>query len=356
MIEVDGSFGEGGGQVLRTAVALAAVLSKEIHVFNIRAGRAEPGIRPQHMTGVKAATQLCSGDLKGLEVGSTEFVFKPGKLRAGIFRFDVGTAGSVTLVLQTVMPILAFAPGNVQLEITGGTDVKWSPPIDYLRLVTLPILRKIGYVGDLETVRRGHYPKGGGLVRFSTRGPSALQPLIEGEPGSISKVYGISHAVALPRHVAERQAVAARKCLEEAKLSSPSIDLEVIDDRRQLGPGSGIVLSAETHSGSILGSDALGERGRPAEEVGSTAGRILVEEVESRAMLDRHMGDIIVPYLVLAGGASEASVSRVTQHTRTNVKVAEWLTGTRFNLEGEIDHPGGLRVTGIGSTISLELD
>jgi RNA 3'-terminal phosphate cyclase (ATP) len=350
MIEVDGSFGEGGGQVLRTAVALAAVLAKEIHVFNIRAGRAEPGIRPQHMTGVKAASELCSANLEGLEVGSTEFVFKPGKLRAGTFRFDVGTAGSVTLVLQTLMPILAFAPGSVKLEITDGTDVKWSPPIDYLRLVTLPILRKIGYHGDLETVRRGHYPKGGGLVKFSTQGPSTLQPLIDNHSGPVSKIYGISHATVLPKHVAERQAAAARKCLEDAKLPSPSIDLEVIDDRRQLGPGSGIVLSAETQNGSILGSDALGERGRPAEEVGSTAGRTLVEEVESGAILDRHMGDIIIPYLVLAEGTSEVSVSRVTQHTRTNIKVAEWLTGGALKLEGEIDCPGTLRVSGLGST------
>src|SRR2546426_11855190 len=210
MIEVDGSFGEGGGQVLRTAVALAAVLAKEIHVFNIRAGRAEPGIRPQHMTGVKAAKELCSGYLEGLEVGSTEFVFKPGILRAGTFRFDVGTAGSITLVLQAVMPILAFAPGSVQLEITGGTDVKWSPPIDYLRLVTLPILKKIGYQGELELVRRGHYPKGGGLIRFSTEGPSKLQPLTDYRSGSISRIHGISHATALPSHVAERQATSAK--------------------------------------------------------------------------------------------------------------------------------------------------
>jgi RNA 3'-terminal phosphate cyclase (ATP) len=296
------------------------------------------------MTGVKAAAELCSANLQGLEVGATEFVFKPGKLRAGTFRFDVGTAGSVTLVLQTLMPILAFAPGTVQLEIAGGTDVKWSPPVDYLRLVTLPILRKIGYLGDLETVRRGHYPKGGGLVRFSTQGPSNLQPLTNSHSGSVSKIYAISHATALPRHVAERQATAARKCLEDAKLPSPTIDLEVIDDKRQLGPGSGIVLSAETQNGGILGSDALGERGKPAEEVGSNAGKILVEEIHSGAYLDRHMGDIIVPYLALADGTSEVSISRVTQHTRTNVKVAEWLTGTRFNLEGEIDHAGKLRV------------
>ena len=350
MIEVDGSFGEGGGQVLRTAVALAAVLSKEIHVFNIRAGRAEPGLRPQHMTGVKAAAQLCSGNLEELEVGSTEFVFKPGKLKAGTFRFDVGTAGSVTLVLQTLMPIMAFAAGSVQLEITGGTDVKWSPPIDYLRLVTLPILKKIGYRAELELVRRGHYPKGGGLVKFSTQGPSILRSLTDKSPSSISKIYGISHTAALPRHVAERQVAAAKECLEEAKLPSPTIDLQVIDDRKQLGPGSGIVLSAETQNGNILGSDALGERGRPAEEVGSTAGRILVEEVESGAVLDRHMGDIIVPYLVLAEGTSEVSISRVTQHIQTNVKVVEWLTGVRFNLEGETDHPGKLEVKGLSVT------
>ena len=350
MIEVDGSYGEGGGQVLRSAVALAAVLSKEIHVFNIRAGRAEPGLRPQHMTGVKAAAQLCSADLQGLEVGATEFVFKPGELRAGTFRFDVGTAGSVTLVLQTLMPILAFAPGPVQLEIAGGTDVKWSPPIDYVRLITLPILKKIGYRGELELVRRGHYPKGGGLVRFSTQGPSKLQPLTNDKSGPMSRIHGISHATALPRHVAERQATSAKKRLEEAKLPSSSIEVEVVDDRRQMSPGSGIVLSAGNQNGHILGSDALGERGRPAEEVGSTAGKILVEEVQSGAWLDRHMGDMIVPYLVLSEGASAVSISRVTQHTRTNVKVAEWLTKTEFNLEGEIDQPGKLRVRGIGST------
>src|SRR5437879_3765832 len=237
MIEVDGSFGEGGGQVLRTAVALAAVLSKEIHVFNIRVGRAEPGIRPQHMTGVKAANELCSGNLEGLKVGSREFTFKPGKLRVGSHRFDVGTAGSVTLVLQTLMPILAFAPGAIQLEITGGTDVKWSPPIDYVRLVMLPILKKVGYHGELELVRRGHYPKGGGLVKFSSGGASKLRATRFEKPGSVSKIYGVSHAVALPRHVAERQAAAARRNLEEAKLPSPALEVEVVDDKRQSGPG-----------------------------------------------------------------------------------------------------------------------
>ena len=348
MIEVDGGLGEGGGQVIRTAVALAAVLSKEIHVFNIRAGRAEPGIKAQHLTGVKAAAELSSGHLEGLAIGSTEFVFKPGKLRAGTFKFDVGTAGSVTLVLQTLMPILAFAPGPVELEITGGTDVKWSPPIDYVRLVKLPILKKLGYQCELELMRRGHYPKGGGLVRFSTPVTSTLFALTGKRSGPISEIRGVSHVVALPRHVAERQTAAAKKTLEAANLSLPSIELEVVDDRRQTGPGSGIVLCAQTQDGSILGSDDLGERGRPAEEVGATAGKILVEEIQSGAILDRHMGDMIVPYLILAEGVSEVSIARVTQHTKTNIKVAEWLTGSRFELEGEIDLPGKLRVKGLG--------
>src|SRR5256712_7256300 len=174
--------------------------------------------------------------------------------------------------------------------------------------------------------------------------------MIYEKPGSTSNIYGRSHAVPRPRHVAERQAAAAGKNLEEAKLPSASIDVEVANYGRQLGPGSGIVLSAETQNGNILGSDALGERGRPAEEVGSTAGRILVEEVESGAVLDRHMGDIIVPYLVLAEGTSEVSISRVTQHIQTNVKVVEWLTGVRVNLEGETDHLGKLRVKGLSVT------
>src|SRR5437762_9518517 len=151
----------------------------------------------------------------------------------------------------------------------------------------------------------------------------------------MSRIHGISHATALTRHVAERQAASAKKKLEDAKLPSPSIDVDVVDDSSQISPGSGIVLSAGNQNGHILGSDALGERGRPAEEVGSTAGKILVEEVESGAMLDCHMGDMIIASLVLAEGASEVSVSRVTQHTRTNVNVPERLTVTTSDLQGK---------------------
>src|SRR3989475_4495637 len=155
MIEIDGSMGEGGGQVLRTSLALAAILRREVRIFNIRAGRAEPGLKAEHLTSVKAVTEISGASPKGLQVGSTEFIFTPGVLKAGSFRFDVGTAGSITLVLQTLMPMLPFTPGTVELEITGGTDVQWSAPIEYLRLVTLTLLERMSvHATNLVLIRR----------------------------------------------------------------------------------------------------------------------------------------------------------------------------------------------------------
>ena len=161
MLEIDGSFGEGGGQILRSCLALSAVMGKEVRIFNIRAGRSEPGLKAQHLTGAKALATICNASSQGLDIGSTEFVFRPGRIEGGSFSFDVGTAGSITLVLQALMPLLPFAPGKMSIEVRGGTDVNWSPPIDYLRLITIPVLANMGFTNSLEVTNRGHYPKGG---------------------------------------------------------------------------------------------------------------------------------------------------------------------------------------------------
>lgn len=348
MIDIDGSFGEGGGQILRTALALAAALGKDVRIYNIRAGRSEPGLGAQHLTSVRAIGEICSASVIGLQIGSTELEFKPGKPRSGSFRFEVGTAGSVTLVLQTVMPALPFVPGAAELEVAGGTDVRWSPPVDYVRLVTLPMLARMGFRGGLRLIRRGHYPRGGGIVRFVAAPSKSLQPFIGKTIGSSPKILGISHAVGLPRHVAERQASSADRVLAAKGLPRSQIELDVSQDGEYTSRGSGIVLSANTSTGAILGADGLGERGTTAETVGEHAAHKMVEELQSRTFLDRHMGDMIVPYLVLADGTSEVSVSRVTQHTLTNVKVAEWVAGVRFDHVGEIGHSGRLHVKGIG--------
>jgi RNA 3'-phosphate cyclase len=348
MIEIDGSFGEGGGQILRSSLALAAVLGKEIRIFNIRAGRSEPGLKAQHLTGATAVAALCNASYQGLEIGSSEFFFRPSSIEGGDFRFDVGTAGSVTLVLQALMPLLPFASGKVALEVRGGTDVKWSPPIDYLNLVTLPQLEKMGVKVSLQIVKRGHYPKGGGIVRVGSVPSRYLKPIVGLKGGKVDSIAGVSHTVKLPAHVAERQATAATQLIQARGLHSPEIEIQFLENGSHLGPGSGIVLAARLENSSIVGGDCLGERGRPAEEIGRAAAMILVEEIETGSFLDRHMGDMIIPYIALAEGVSDLSVSRITQHTLTNIKVAEVVTGVQFDPVGDLGKPGRLRVEGLG--------
>ncbi len=350
MIEVDGSRGEGGGQILRSSLSLAAVLGRDIRIFNIRAGRSEKGLKAQHLTGAKAVASICNASSKGLELGSTEFEFRPGTISGGDFRFDVGTAGSVTLVLQALMPLFPFASKKISLEISGGTDVRWSPPVDYLKLVTLPVLERMGFAMSLETVARGHYPKGGGLVRVTSTPSGPLSSLKGRQRGAVSKIVGVSHSLLLPRHVAERQAIAASRLITNKELPNPRIEVEASDNISQSGPGSGIVLSAKSENGAVLGGDCLGERGFAAEEVGNTAAGRLVEEVDSTMFLDRHMGDMIVPYIALAEGTSDVSISQITQHTLTNVSVAQLVAGVRFDSVGDLGKPGRLRVAGLGLT------
>lgn len=348
MIEIDGSFGEGGGQILRSSLALAAVLGKEVRVFNIRAGRSDPGLRAQHLTGAMAVAKLCNASYQGLEIGSSEFVFRPSAIGGGEFHFDVGTAGSITLVLQALMPLLPFASHEVTLEVHGGTDVKWSPPIDYLRLVTLPLLEKFGVNISVQITRRGHYPKGGGIVRVSSNPSGSLKAIVGQNGGRVKSIVGISHVVKLPGQVAQRQATAAVRSIEEKGLQSPKIEVESTENGSRLGPGSGIVLVGKLENGSIVGGDCLGERGRSAEDVGKVAAQILLEEIESGCFLDRHMGDMIVPYVALAEGVSDLSVSQITRHTVTSIKVAEAVAGVEFDQVADLGKPGMLRVKGLG--------
>jgi RNA 3'-phosphate cyclase len=348
LIEIDGSSGEGGGQILRSSLALAAVLKKEVRIFNIRAGRSEPGLRAQHFTGARAVSDLCNGSYQGLEIGSSEFVFRPGSIEGGNFRFDVGTAGSITLVLQALMPLLPFASRQVTLEVRGGTDVKWSPPVDYLKHVTLPLLARMGVTVSLEVVTRGHYPKGGGVVRVSSVPSGSLKHIVGLKGGRVTSIVGVSHTTKLPSHIAKRQAAAAVQVIEEKRLPSPEIEIESLEDASYSSPGSGILLAARLENSSIVGGDCLGERGMPAEEVGRVAAMRIVEEIETGCYLDRHMGDMVIPYLCLAEGVSDVSVSRITPHTLTNINVAEAIAGIQFDPVGELGKQGRLKVSGLG--------
>ncbi len=351
-VDIDGSMGEGGGQILRYSLGFSAVLLKPIHIYNIRAKRSNPGLRPQHLTAVKALQEITDAEVRGARVGSMELYFKPRRRKPGNYRFNIGTAGSISLVIQAILPALLFTEYRSHVTITGGTDVSWSPPIDYMRLVFLHNTSLFGVGAEIRVRRRGHYPRGGGLVELYVEPVrDRLRPVNIVERGGIKAVKGISHAVRLPRHVAERQASAARELIMGKLGLEPEIEIETYPPGRDphLGPGSGIVLYAETESGTRLGGDSIGARGKRAERVGVEAASKLLEDLSTGMAFDRHMADMLIPYMFLAGGVSRVGVARITLHALTAIEVSRiFLPDVEARIEGVRDKPGVIMVSGIG--------
>lgn len=340
MLVIDGSTGEGGGQIIRTAVAMSAITQEPVKITNIRANRPAPGLGAQHFSAIDAVAKLCSAEVSGLKIGSREVIFKPGLIEPKKLNIDVGTAGSVTLILQSLMIPAAHAKGEININIRGGTDVRWSPPIDYLRFVTLPILKKFGYLGEVMLLKRGFYPKGGGRVKVKIRGIKRLKKINLKKRGNFKKIYGISYAhVNLKKaEVAKRQMKSARPMLfnELSKLinSTPNQDFIKIKQEYQdtLSYGSGITLWAEFEN-TIIGADSLGERGKRAEIVGYEAAKNIIKEINSGACLDKYMADQVIPYLALSGGA--VKVSEITKHARTNMTIVNKF-GFNVKIDGNI--------------------
>ena len=354
MIRIDGSHGEGGGQILRTSVALSCITGEDLEVYNIRAKRPNPGLKRQHLTAIHAAAKICKASVEGAEVGSRRIVFRPSSISSGSFEFNVGTAGSVTLIFQALAPILLYAPGRVRVTLVGGTDVPWSPPIDYVRHVMLPHLKRMGYVVEASLIRRGHYPRGGGKVVFEVpEPPGELEPLTLTTRGeNIELVEGVSHCVRLPSHVARRQTEAARRRLVEGGVKAPiRIELEHYEGRDDphLGPGSGIVVWAKAGE-ALIGGDALGARGKRAEEVGREAASKLLKDLSTGMALDTHMSDNILVYLALARGKSVIGGARLSRHAETVLWVIKHFLKVQMLLNGFLEKPFTLEVWGAGIT------
>ncbi len=350
MLEIDGSQGEGGGQILRTSIALSALTMKPIRVFKIRAGRAEPGLKKQHMAGVELVGQIVNAEIEGLEVGSMEVTFRPRERRTGRFKYDVGTAGSISLVLQAVLIPAIVADSPIEFEITGGTDVQWSPPVDYINNVFTHAMSLMGTKIELTQIRRGHYPKGGGLVRCRVTPVDELTPIRFKNAGPITRVRGISHCVQLPVHVAKRQATSAEDILKREGLENIEIREETYprDKDPHLGPGSGIVLWTESDTGLRLGADCLGERGRAAEDVGKTAAQKLIDAISTHMAADSHLADMLVPYMAIASGESQLGITEITTHLLSNIWVVEQILGVKTTLDGKEGASGLLTIQGGG--------
>jgi RNA 3'-terminal phosphate cyclase (GTP) len=330
MIEIDGSYGEGGGAILRQALGMAVYAGEPVRVYNIRAGRTRPGLAPQHQRAVEAVGMVCGARVRGATLGSTEITFEPGPPKSGSFRFDIGTAGSTTLLLQALLLPCLCRSGDYEFRLTGGTDVPWSPPADYLSRVTLSALRGVGEA-ELSVRRRGYYPKGGGRLLARLSGASDPGMRLEFlRPGTVTAIRGVSHAAGVlkERRVAERQADAADHLL--TRLGHP-VEIAV-EYSNAANPGSGITLWTESEGGAPLGGSALGVRGKAADEVGREAAHALLSAMDSGAAVDRYLADQLIPFLAVRGGSLQAP--EVTPHMRSNIYVAEAVLGVSFEIEG----------------------
>jgi RNA 3'-terminal phosphate cyclase (ATP) len=342
MIEIDGSIG--GGQLLRTAIGLSSILGKPVRITNIRKGKGinKPGLKPQHMIGVKVAGEFCNARISGLYENSLEVEFIPGKIALHDKKIDIGTAGSISLVLQTITPMLMFGNKPVTLDIIGGTEVSWSPTIQYIKYVTFPLLNKLGAKLEMEIVKHGYYPKGGGEVIVKSRPVKNINPFICLERGNIMGIVVDSVCGQLPSHVAERQGNSA---LSTMKYHFPDVKTSMsYKSVNSLSLGSSVTCYAVCEN-SILGGSCLGEPGLKAEKVGETAAEELIKSLKSNAALDRYMADQILLYVALAKGRSHLKVEEITDHCKTNMGVMEQIIPVEFKTENN-----EIIVDGLGKT------
>ncbi len=328
MITIDGSIGEAGGQILRTAIGLSALLLKPVRIINIRKNRSNPGLKAQHLTGVQVAGEFTNAEIKGLELHSTEIEFIPKSHNIKSRKVDIGTAGSIGLLLQTLTPLLIFADKEVTLDIIGGTAGLGSPTIQYMQHVTFPVLNKLGVpLPDIEIIREGFYPKGQGEVKITFHPVEKLNSVKLLERGEIKSIQGVSVVGSLPDDIATRQANNAKKTLVEHGYPDARIEKKVVDTA---SPGTSITLWSECEN-SILGSDTTGKLGKPAGKVGEECAQELIKSLESNAALDRWMSDQIIPFLALAK-RSEVKVEDITEHCGTNMLVTEQILEMKFDI------------------------
>jgi RNA 3'-phosphate cyclase len=333
LFEIDGSQKSGSGTILRLAVALAAAKGEPLHIFNIRQNRPQQGLKPQHLEAMLTAAKLCNAEVKGAALGSKELWFMPRKVNGGNFEAEIGTAGSIPMLLMATLPICIFAKDTVRLHVAkGGTDVSHSPTINYLRNVFLPTLKHMGIEASVNLHRYGYYPKGMGEVTMTVKPPQTLQPIRLNNFGKLENVKGISVCTFLSeRKVAERQAKTASKYLAEKGYAA---GIQVVDDKSNpFQKGSSITLWAETDTNTVFGADAIGELKKTSEAVGREVAKKLMKELAARPTVDVHLADMLIPYMALAEGTSTFLTRKVSDHLETNVWLAEKMLKVRFTIQ-----------------------
>lgn len=338
-LRLDGSYGEGGGQILRSALALSLLTGRAVEIVNIRAGRPNPGLQAQHLKAVEAAATISGSRVEGAARGSRRLVFFPQPTRPGEYRFDIGTAGATSLVLQTVVYPLALAGGVSTVTITGGTHVPWAPCWHYLEMQWARMLRRIGFSLELELRRAGFYPRGGGEIRAHIDPAASLQPLQLIERGALQSITGVSGVGQLRRDIALRQARRAQELLQTA---GAPVHIEILE-LPAASPGSFLLLLARFERTQLC-SSSLGAPGKPAEKVAEEAATALLAMLAGTATVDEHLADQLLLPLALASHSSSFRTPRITAHLLTNAWVIEQFLPCRITVEKAADGTGDVRI------------
>lgn len=327
MIQLDGAMGEGGGQILRSALALSLVTGLPFRIRNLRARRTRPGLRPQHLTALRAAAAVGGAAVEGAALGSQVVTFRPGPVRPGEYRFAIGTAGSTTLVLQTVLPALLTARGPSTLVLEGGTHNPLAPPFDFLAATYLPLLRRMGPRVEATLVRPGFVPSGGGEIRVTVRPAPRLTPLTLTARGAVRRTSGVIYLARLPEHVARREVERLRR-----RLGWPP-EAFAVRPVRAAGPGNCVVLTVASEALTETFT-AVGERGIPAETVADRAAGQVERYLRAGVPVGEHLADQLLLPLALAGGGTFVTLPQ-TAHTRTHAEVIHRFLPVRIRLAGE---------------------
>jgi RNA 3'-terminal phosphate cyclase (ATP) len=330
LVKIDGSHGEGGGQILRTAISLSAISGKPIEVTNIRANRTNPGLRPQHLAGIKIIADLFHAKSENLKVGAEWIRFSPSdKFEGGSIKFDIGTAGSIPLILMTVVPAVSLSNNSLQIEVTGGTDVKASPTIDYIKHIVAKSYLSIGPKFSVDVLKRGYYPKGGGVVQCTVK-PCKTPSTIELLATRHLEPKIISVCSQLPVHVAKRQISSALIALEKKDIRCSNYTASI---ETSISPGSSILVYSAADFGLYVGGDSIGELGKRAESVGTEAAMRFLDSTLAQATVDPFLADMLVLPLALSKGRSRYRVARVTQHLLTNLHIVSEIVRCKYSIE-----------------------
>lgn len=332
---IDGNMSEGGGQILRIATSLSVILQLPVNIQQIRGGRKKPGLKAQHLNGVQLLTKMTGAHVEGDQLNSLEIFFTPNKLKSGPFNVDVGTAGAVTLLLQSSLPPALFAGAPSTFNFIGGTNVEWSPPVDFNIQVLFPTLKQMGVQVDCDLVKRGYFPKGGGKCSFHVEPLKRIEPISLMEFGEVRQITGRAFvAGTLPIKIAREMSKKAESLLK-AHNSHWKVSVEFVkeDEHESYGNGTGIFLLAETTTGCLLSGSALGRRGLPAADVARTAVEELLKSLTVNACVDEHLQDQLLIMMSLAAGKSSLKTVELSDHSSTAIKlIGQFLPEVDFSV------------------------